>query len=316
MSDRSSKRYDYDQPKLANDQQKKTGDQQLKNVDNPGILKVDENGYTTISAFYRFMRGSDGKESPLKHLTHAFERSFTSVATQPHLPSVSDITVNRPTKQTNGKYDELEMQEYLSIYKMHVKQKALVQIEAKKAFHIIKAMQDASSVALCEADKDYKKITEDEDFVLYLELIRKTHMGPLSKDPAETRHNSLTQLYTIKQNTGEKVTDFNIRFNDLLERVSASGTVISEEDMVEVYLSAISPDQKGDQYVSLVRQKIMKKPTKLSVAMEEACKYTPIAEYSGQKKPKQISSFEVTAEQSDEDTVATKPTKWPGPCKH
>jgi hypothetical protein len=313
MSDKSSKRYD--QSKVANDQQNKTGDQQLRTANTPGILKVDEED-TTISTFYRRMRGCDGLESPFTSLTHTFERSFTSIATKPHLPSVIDTMVERPEKGADGKYDELEKEEWLTLYKMHAKQKALVKIEAKKAFNIIRAWQDPSSIALCEKDKSYKQIIEEEDFVLYLELIRKTHIGPMSKDPAETRHNCLLQLYTIKQTTGKKVTDFNTRFNDLLERVSASGTLVTEEDKVEVYLSAISPDAKGDQYVSLVRQKIMPKPTKLSVAMEEACKYTPIAEYSGQRKSKSTSSYGVTAEESDEDTVAPKPAKGPGTCKH
>jgi len=67
MSDKSSKRNDYDQPKLANDQQKKIGDQQLRTVENPGIQKVDENG-TTISAFYRRLRGKDEVESPISYL--------------------------------------------------------------------------------------------------------------------------------------------------------------------------------------------------------------------------------------------------------
>ena len=53
----------------------------------------------------------------------------------------------------------------------------------------------------------------------------------------------------------------------------------------------------------------MPKPAKLSVAMEEACKYTPIAEYSGQRQSKSTSAFEIIAEESEEDAVATKPAK-------
>jgi len=60
----------------------------------------------------------------------------------------------------------------------------------------------------------------------------------------------------------------------------------------------------------------MPKPAKLSVAMEEACKYTPIAEYSGQRQSKSTSAFEITAEESEEDAVATKPAKGPRTCKH
>ena len=152
MSDKSSKRYD--QSKVANDQQNKTGDQQLRTANTPGILKVDEDD-TTISTFYRRMRGCDGLESPFTSLTHTFERSFTSIATKPHLPSVIDTMVERPEKGADGKYDELEKEEWLTLYKMHAKQKALVKIEAKKAFNIIRAWQDPSSIALCEKDKSY-----------------------------------------------------------------------------------------------------------------------------------------------------------------
>jgi hypothetical protein len=69
---------------MTNDQQNKTGDQQMRTVDTPGVLKVGEYG-TTISAFYRRMRGSDGLEFPFTNLTHTFERSLTSIATKPHL---------------------------------------------------------------------------------------------------------------------------------------------------------------------------------------------------------------------------------------
>ena len=54
------------------------------------------------------MRGSDGLESPFTNLTHAFERSFSSIATKPHLPSVIDTMVKRPEKGADSKYDELE----------------------------------------------------------------------------------------------------------------------------------------------------------------------------------------------------------------
>ena len=55
---------------------------------------------------------------------------------------------------------------------MQKEEKALVEKEAKKAFHILRQMQDRTSRAVCERDKNYKKIEEEEDFVAYLKLIR------------------------------------------------------------------------------------------------------------------------------------------------
>ena len=62
--------------------------------------------------------------------------------------SQSSVTDKDLIKAKTAMYDELEFQEYLAVYKMQTKQKALVQVEAKKAFHIIKAWQHESSRAM------------------------------------------------------------------------------------------------------------------------------------------------------------------------
>lgn len=251
-----------------------------------------------------------------KDLSNPFEKNFNNISTKPSLPTIKETIIDRPKKDKDGNYDQLALQEYLVEYKVQKEEKALVEKEAKKAFHILRQMQDRTSRAVCERDKNYKKIEEEEDFVAYLELIRSTHMGEASKDPALTKHNEIQRFYLVRLQKAEEIPDFNIRFNDLLDSMKASGTKMTEEDTVERYLSAISLEPKGDQYVSLIRQRLRTKPTTIIEAMEEACKYTPIAEYADYRKTKNTSSFGTTVEEYEDATVATKPAKGPGTCKH